>query len=203
MCSRRGFQVTTEQGASFQCQVHHIESKEYMEIQSLDFYGRLSRSTNGRFLLAWRDAWVAGRKGWGQYFLVDADRLVASGKLQRPNDGKVSNNGNFILNDWMLLKPGTLGGTFYAFAPTGEALIRKRFRANLHWSNGISPDGRFAFCSTCTSNCESVSDKTFVFDIEAKTMLSKLDGRAQEERPEFSSGEWILHAGLKSEKTRS
>ena len=96
--------------------------------------------------------------------------------MQRPNDGKVCDNGNFILNDYMFRSNEILTGTFYALSLNGEILISSEFKANLG-DNGILDDGRFAFCNTCTSKYKEHSDKTFVFDLENKNLLSTIEGR--------------------------
>ena len=96
--------------------------------------------------------------------------------MQRPQDGKVSNSGNFVLNDWMFKGGETLVGTFYAFASNGDVLVSKEFKANLD-NNGIFDDGCFAYCSTCMSNYKEHSDKTFIFDLESKTTLTIIEGR--------------------------
>ncbi len=147
-------------------QVEYEIKGELVEIRQLDFFGPFSRSTNGRYLLAWSDH-------DGLYILLEGNKVIAKGKMQGPNDGKVSNTGNCIFNDWSG-SDEKLSGTFYAFAASGEILIRKDFRANLD-TNGLSDDGRFAFCSTCRSDCKADSNKTFIFDLEAKALLSAVD----------------------------
>lgn len=154
---------------------YEIESG-WLKIKRLDFFGQFSRSPDSRYMLAWRDE-RTGLRTWGQYLLLENNSVIVSGKMQRPNDGKVSNGGSFILNDWMFNKGETLAGTFYAFAPNGEVLLRKKFRANLN-TNGLSDNGRFAYCDTCTSDCKAHSDKMFIFDLETKTLLSTIEGRA-------------------------
>lgn len=78
----------------------------FIEIPSRKFYGQFSRSPNKRYTLAWRDANDSGteggarRRGKGRYILLDGDRIVAEGQMERPNDGKAANTGVFILNDW-------------------------------------------------------------------------------------------------------
>lgn len=57
-----------------------------------------------------------GRGGW---ILLDAGKVIAEGGMQRPNDGKVANNGTHVLNDWGTLE--TPSGTFAAFAPDGTS----------------------------------------------------------------------------------
>ena len=152
----------------------------FLEAEALHFFGQSSCSPNGRFVLAWHESGIhpfTGKQSLGLYFLLDNNRAIAAGKMQRPNDGKVCDNGNFILNDWMFNDGQTLAGTFYAFMFNGEILVRCEFKANLG-DNGILDDGRFAFCNTCTSKYKEHSDKTFVFDLENKSLLSTIEGHA-------------------------
>ena len=157
------------------------EESNSVEIEQLDFYGQFSRSPNGRFMLAWKESWnhpFTGKHNLGPYFLLDGNRAIVTGRMERPNDGKVSNSGNFILNDWMIYSE-QLKGTFNAFATTGEILVSKELKAHLS-SNGISEDGRFAFCDTCESDYEAHAVKIFIFDLETRTLLSTVDGPAGE-----------------------
>lgn len=56
----------------------------------------------------------------GRYLLIDDDRLVVDARMQRPQDGKVADDGTFILNDWG--DSDALSGTFYAFRSDRPAL---------------------------------------------------------------------------------
>lgn len=82
--------------------------------------------------------------------------------MARPNDGKVADDGTFILNDWGF--GGGLKGTFYAFQRNGERICVQNFKANL-FNNGLSADGRFAACHTCNSDDERDSAVLAVFDL--------------------------------------
>jgi len=146
-----------------------------------DFYiGDFHRSENGRFILSWSDIADLGaegirggarEKGFGRYLLIDEDKLILQGKLERPHDGKVSDQGIFILNDWMF--GSGLIGTFYAFDLNGQKLIQHKFRANL-FNNGISRDGRFAVCQTLDSNNED-GNRLCLFDLIERRLMWKLE----------------------------
>jgi DNA-directed RNA polymerase subunit RPC12/RpoP/tetratricopeptide (TPR) repeat protein len=157
---------------------------QWVEIKQLNFRGEFSRSPDGRYLLAWRES------GPGAFLLLEERCIICRGKLQRPHDGKVADNGNFVLNDWMLGEG--LKGTFYAFDCNGEVLIRKRFQANLS-SNGISDDGRFCACQTCTPD-----SFLYLFDLTQKILLKKLkpvddDAAGYADRYRFDTKNQILH----------
>ena len=134
-----------------------------------DFFGPYNMSPNGRYVLVWRDATDDGRRGgaresgFGTYKLFADQVLVAEGKMQRPNDGKVADNGTFILNDW-LFSDVKLGGVFYAFRSDGSQILSRQFEANLY-NNGLSTDGRRAASQTCTARNDDSSLLT-LFDLE-------------------------------------
>ena len=46
-----------------------------------------------------------------RYLLLEGSAVTIEGRIQRPNDGKVADNGAFILNDWMF--GDALQSTFY------------------------------------------------------------------------------------------
>lgn len=104
------------------------------------FFGQCCRSPDGRFILAWRDAVYATEGNWiaeeGKYLLLDGATVICEGTLRRPQDGKVANNGNFILSDWE-------DRFFYALSASGEILIQKQFDS-VGEPKGISDEGGWA-----------------------------------------------------------
>jgi tetratricopeptide (TPR) repeat protein len=89
--------------------------------------------------------------------------------VERPNDGKVADNGTFILNDWEF--SSELCGVFRAFRANGKEIVSRRFKANL-FNNGLSADGCFAVCQTCNSPDPADSSILAVFDLMAGTELA-------------------------------
>jgi len=104
----------------------------------------------------------------GRWLFLDGQRVVADGAMPRPNDGKVADNGVFLLNDWGAIE--TLSGTLKAFRPDGSLLFSRKFKANL-LNNGLSDDGRWAACQTANSSDED-SGKLFVFDLTTGTEVA-------------------------------
>lgn len=123
-------------------------------------YGSYTRSPNGRFRIAWRDG--GSDRGNGHYVLIDGEEIVCQGQMERPQDGKVADNGVFILNDWR--SSSDLTGTFRAFRADGSKLLSQDYAANL-FNNGLSADGRLAACQTCNSGDEDDSAVLSVFDL--------------------------------------
>lgn len=128
-----------------------------MTVRSMDFFGPYAVSPSGQWALGWRDADpAAGRgghrsKGHGSYILYDIvrDKVAVAGKLERPNQGAVANDGSFVLHDWHF--GDGLQGTFFAFAPDGRVIHQHRFEANLH-NGALSADGDWAVCQTNNSD---------------------------------------------------
>lgn len=103
---------------------------------------------------------------------------MLEGKLQRPNDGRVADDGTIIFND--LLFGDGLKGEFCAFTADGRQILKYRFRANLS-KNAISSDGKYAVCTTCASD----NDDSFIiafFSLGEARLLWKRPIRPQEPR---------------------
>ena len=172
-----------------------------VSIRDLNFFGRFSKSPNGEYVLVWRDADPAGGRGGyresgkGDYLLIHGGYIAAEGKLERPNDGKVSDSGRFVLSDWCF--GDALRSTFYVFDNQGRILISHQFRANALHSE-ISTDGCFAIFMTARSD-NSDSNKLWLFDIEsAEVLLSKWPESGIPDRYDFDSSEallWLVYDG--------
>lgn len=136
-----------------------------ISVRELDFVGQRAASPDRRFTLLWNDRyWLDGTLVGGRYFLVDGDVLVATGSMERPQDGKVADDGTFILNDWGA--SDKLSGTFRAFRANGSEILARRYSANL-LNNGLSRDGRLAVCQTCNAPGSPDSSILTVFDLGA------------------------------------
>ena len=149
----------------------------FLSIPARSYFGPYARSPNGRYLLTWRDGndagTVGGARGEGQglFLLLEEGRILCEGRIDRPNDGKVADDGTFVLNDWHFFTM-ELRGTFCAFKSDGEPILRRRFKANLY-NNGLSADGRWACCQTCNSDDEADSSVLTIFDLKcAKEVAS-------------------------------
>jgi tetratricopeptide (TPR) repeat protein len=123
-----------------------LDKDGFITIESTDFFGQYHKSRNGVYIIAWVD--YSREPDLGKYVLLERKQIIFQGNLKRPNDGKVADNGNFILNDW-LFGSGTQGD-FFAFDKSGRQLTSRSYSANL-LSNGLSVDGSFAVCQTASS----------------------------------------------------
>jgi len=152
-------------------------SGNFIDIPQRNFFGAYSRSPNGRFIIGWRDGNDEGThggartSGMGRYILLEDGHIAVEGRMERPNDGKVADNGIFILNDWHFYSQ-ELSRTFYAFRPNGEEILHRRFNANLY-NNGLAVDGRYAVCQTCNSRDAQDSSILTIFDLERARELAR------------------------------
>ncbi|PHR96741.1 MAG: hypothetical protein COA68_14745 [Oceanobacter sp.] len=147
-----------------------------ISIDALDFIGRYSKSPNGQYRLIWSDRNPEGTRGGhryeghGSWALLSQDQIIAEGRLERPNDGQVADNGAFIFNDWMF--GDGLKGRFHAFSVDGTQLIAKELAANLS-SNGLSKDGRYAICQTANAPGSDDSCRYILFDLEEAREMAR------------------------------
>lgn len=135
-----------------------------VSIPEIDFVGQRAKSPNRRYTLLWRDRyWLDGDVVGGRYLLIDGDAVVVDGEMERPQDGKVADDGTFILNDWG--DSQALSGTFNAFRSDGSEIVTRPYSANL-LNNGLARDGRLAACQTCNAPGSPDSSILSVFDLE-------------------------------------
>ena len=145
-------------------------TKSFMHVSSIDYGGLYRQSKSKKWAISWRDSDPnAGRggqreSGFGEFVLADlaSDVVSAHGKMQRPNNGSVADNGSFSLEDWHF--GNTLSGTFSVFDNKGTRIVIKELTANI-LDSGISRNGKLAFCATANSKTEH-SYKIFLFDLE-------------------------------------
>lgn len=125
--------------------------------------GRLS--PNGRYLVGACDGHEEnGRTKSGAVVLVDArtGRELFRASIKRANNPHVSDEGLVLVENWKSWG-GSPAGAFLAFDASGAKLWEKSFKANVYGS-GMSEDGRTVFVSTCNSDHESHSGKTWLLD---------------------------------------
>jgi len=146
---------------------------EFIKIDELNFCGTYHRSENGNFILAWTDYGFMREddddenKKYGKIILLYKDRIVLRVESECPLDGKVSNDGTFIIND--IVSKEKLQSTFYALNLVGEIIIKHSFNALLY-NNGLSSDGQYAVCQTYGNDTDD-GGKLFFFDLKEKRLV--------------------------------
>lgn len=155
---------------------------DLIEINSIDFVGRCSKSQSAEWVVGWADydiqelrqnfRIISGHResGYGFYVLYNTcqNRIILEGRLERPNSGSVANNGYFSLEDWEF--GDDLSAVFYVFSPSGEIIIKKRFKANI-FNSAISNAGTLAVCQTCHNPSGLDGNLLCLFDLKKKTEL--------------------------------
>ena len=154
-----------------------VREGDSLRISGIDFYGQYAVSANGQFTFGWCDSDMdVGSSGRtrnvsGRYVLVEGQRVVLTGQMQRPNDGRVANNGTFAVCDWMFTT--AIKSTFRVIDRSGNPLIAHLFKANLYRC-GISDDGQWAVCQTCNADNRDGNKLTF-FEVLSGKLLWQIE----------------------------
>jgi hypothetical protein len=138
------------------------------------FIGEYERSPNGRYTISWVDGHITiaggseadGRQNMpGKFLLLDRNREVVRGAMERPNNGHVADNGTFVLCDWTFARNNAI---FYVADRSGKLILERKFGKLTNC--GISPDGRFACCHAVDSDHDNVQ-KLHFFDLTTGKLL--------------------------------
>ncbi len=134
----------------------------------------ISTSPNGTFALLWRDApdddSTAGYRtsGLGRYRLIENGRgLRCDGRMERPGEGHVADNGTFILAD-SLFGEG-LRSRLDIIDADGNGIIRRECRANV-LATWIEANGRYAAAHLASNPDDERDDERFIlFDLAGRS----------------------------------
>jgi tetratricopeptide (TPR) repeat protein len=151
------------------------ESCLIISLGELRIFCEYTKSDNGQYTLAFCDGdpfkHIGGHRqeGKGFYFLIANNVFAVMGQIERPNDGKVANNGWFIINDWLFTdNPESVA---YCFDNKGDIVIQKKLKANL-LANAISKNGSFALFQTANSDNDYGNNLLF-YDLKTQQLLWK------------------------------
>lgn len=153
----------------------------FVDIPSLNFYGQFSSSPSGEWCICWCDSDCEFRSGQGGfreqghgfYVLYNKiqSKIILTGKLERPNQATVANNGTFCIEDWHFGEG--LKSTVYVIAANGQTIIQKAFKANM-FNSAISENGSYAICQTCNNPDYNDGNLLTAFALnEKKELFSK------------------------------
>ena len=138
------------------------------------FFAEVARSPNGKFLAGACDHWFSNRgEHRGACALLEGSRVLFKKTIRRANNPHVTNDGMFLVEDWK--EDGKLNGALLAFDKTGAELWRRDFKANIS-DSGLSEDGSRAYVTTCNSDYDAHSGKTFLLDARTGAVIQKDDG---------------------------
>lgn len=155
---------------------HREDSLNTVEILSPPFFGIYASSPNRQYAIAWADANISEgivgyrKRGRGIFCLLSGQNILLSGKLQRPNDGAVANNGTFVISDYLFTDK--LAGRVYVFDSKANLLLQSRVKANL-LNSGISDNGLYICFQTCCADHED-GNSLFVYDVGAAKLISQI-----------------------------
>lgn len=139
-----------------------------------DSFGSRAQSPDGRWVLSWK--WLesihsnhqqVARKSHFQLVDSRSKTIVAKGELDRPNAGKVANNGYFCFEDWH--DGNDQVDTFRVFDSNGVQLTENKVRSTLTKS-AISCNGLFAVFQTLNGFTED-GNKLFLIDLSKKKLV--------------------------------
>jgi hypothetical protein len=138
----------------------------YIDIDSLDFFGKFNKSPNEIYTVAYSES------PSNKYVLLKGENILVKGDIDRPSLASVANNGTFIINNWGIST--NLYGLFTSFTNNGDIIIKEKLKANL-CNNSISADGSYAICQTYKSKHEEDSNKLLFFDLIERKLLWKIN----------------------------
>ncbi|KZX17193.1 hypothetical protein [Methanobrevibacter filiformis] len=152
--------------------------KEFIKINKLNYFGFYNISENKKYIVSWldcsEDRHKCGRRngGKGTYILCEDESVILKGKIERPNEGKVGNNGNFIFEDWLFNKDGIneTGSICYGFNKNGRTILKHYLNSNIRES-AISDDGNFAIFQTGYNESSLDGNKLYFFDLKENNLL--------------------------------
>ncbi len=142
-----------------------------------DFFVEGRRSPGGRFVAGTIDGHEEdGKTLSGRVGLFDATtgQAIFKVRLKRANNPQVSDEGVVTVENWKSWG-GPPAGDLVALDTSGKRRWTKRFKANI-FSSGMTIDGTRVWVSTCNSEHEAHSCKTFLLDTSAGKVLWTRDG---------------------------
>ncbi|EOY8362561.1 hypothetical protein AIT68_004122 [Salmonella enterica subsp. salamae] len=152
--------------------------KGMFSVRDLEFAGSFSRSSSGKWIIAWQDRDVKNKvggcrtSGRGRYILYN-DRekkiTVYGKKLERPDAGKVLNDGTFILTD--IRFGNELRNSIYVFNAQGDTLFKRTFGASI--SNSHLSSGGKILTLTFWGGSGTEANKVYTIDVETKKIMSR------------------------------
>lgn len=143
-----------------------------------DYVGKKIHSSNGRWVLGWCDPYTGCEDDpAGVYLLYDMEnkRIATQGRMLRPNNGQLAENGVFSLEDRLL--QSDLSGKMTVFSPDGAEIFSIKVDANIFFS-ALSKNGRWAMFQTAGNSKSDDGYKIFLIDVEAGCLVYRVEPKA-------------------------
>lgn len=134
----------------------------FLNIKEKGIFKNYISSENNHYMIAYNQS------PEDNYTILEKEKVVSYGKVPRLKNGRIANNGNFIISSWGFSTNSP--GIFHAFNNNGDLLFKRRLKANIY-NIEISQNGKFAVCQTCKSEYEKYSNKLLFFDLKNNDLL--------------------------------
>lgn len=146
---------------------------------SNQFCGSSSSSPNNKYIIVCNDSSIntggSRERGNGKAYIVSDSMLIKTiNTVKRPNSGKIANNGNFIIEDWLF--GNELAGILYCYNVDGELLFNLKVEANI-FNSSISADGNYAIIQTANNDEGEDGNCIFFINISEKKLLWKIENK--------------------------
>lgn len=140
-----------------------------LEDENGHFYGDYNQSQNKIYIVAYDEGYIDendGRVG-GQVYLIENEvKILWKKRLERPNAGFVTNQGEVIIIDWTA--SDQLVGKLIILNKSGKKVFEHKFNANIGGQD-ISSNEDELIITTCNPD-----NSIYLFDIKAKRLVKRL-----------------------------
>ena len=133
------------------------------------FYGSYNQSPNEKYIVAYDEGYLneSNEQTGGQVYLIENQKKILWKKrLERPNAGFVTNNGEAVIIDWT--SSNELNGKLLIFSKQGKKVFEQKFESNIGGQD-ISQDGKELIITTCNPD-----NSIYLFDIEENKLIKKI-----------------------------
>ena len=140
------------------------------------FCGPCNISTNNKYIIVWNDS--SGNNGGYResgngkiYIIKDGILIKTIISVQRPNSGKITDKGDFIIEDWLF--DDRRAGIIYIFNVEGVVIFKQKVEANI-LNSSISEDSNYAIIQTAFNDESNDGNSLFFIHILEKQVLWKI-----------------------------
>lgn len=152
----------------FEEDINYTHKNITLEDENGHFYGEYNQSPNQKYIIAFDEGYIKDNKPTGgQVYLIENQKKIFWKKrLERPNAGFVTNQGEVIIIDWT--SSDELMGKLLIFSKQGKKVFEQIFESNIGGQD-ISHDGKELIITTCNPD-----NSIYLFDINNKKLLKKI-----------------------------
>lgn len=138
---------------------------DWATLKPYNIQASVVESMNHKYLLLWQSGLQFNDKfETGYYFVVEDNTIKVLGEIDKPCDGKIANNGTFIISDSRSYSQN--GSVIWVLNIQGYVIYRHLYPNHINFV-AISEDGKYAACSV-GGDCSLQ-----VFDLKAQRIISQ------------------------------